>query len=296
MTAELIPPPPLPSQAEPWRGMTTAQREQAYSPSSCTGGDYRPFVAAYTQRSTAAVEQALGLGAKWQRCRYGSGADQWLQLCLPPQVSGVGSGVDSDIDSDSGKAGQPTASALPGLLVFMHGGYWQELSASDSLFAAAHCAAQDLGFAAINYTLAPLATVGGIVAECRAAVAWLVQHAARLGFDARNMVLAGSSAGAHLTAMVCAQSGWVQPRGAVLLSGIYDLQPLVGTGINQALGLTLQQAHALSPAAARLCAQPGVLGRHRDRRVQTPEPQLCRAAGGGRQRVRHARSGGPQPL
>jgi arylformamidase len=90
------------------------------------------------------------------------------------------------------------------------------------------------------------------VAECRTAVAWLLQHAVQLGFDASNVVLAGSSAGAHLVAMVCAAPGVTpgaaQPRGAVLLSGIYDLQPLVGTSINQALGLTLLEAQALSPA------------------------------------------------
>jgi arylformamidase len=219
---------------EPWRSMTAAQRGQAYSPSSCIGGDYRPFVAAYTQRSAAAVHSTQASGARWQRCSYGNQATQWLQLCLPPQVDGPLSPAHT--------------TALPGLLVFIHGGYWQELSATDSLFAASHCAAQGLAFAAINYSLAPQASVGGIVAECRAAVAWLVRHAARLGFDASNVVLAGSSAGAHLVAMVCAQAGAAQPRGAVLLSGIYDLQPLVGTPINQALGLTLQQAQAVSPA------------------------------------------------
>ncbi len=223
--------------AEPWRLLSDAQREQAYSPSSCIGGDYRPFVAAYKTRSAAAVQQAAAAGASWQRCRYGAGGEQWLQLCLPKKVSG----------------------ALPGLLVFIHGGYWQELGADDSLFAAADCAALGLGFAAINYTLAPQASLADIATDCRAALAWLVQQAARLGFDADKVVVAGSSAGAQLTAWVCIQPA-AQLRGAVLLSGIYDLQPLVGTSINSALGLTLTEAKAQSPAFAPLAGfAPGVV-------------------------------------
>ena len=31
-----------------------AEREQAYSPSSCIGGDYRPFLQQYQQRSDTA--------------------------------------------------------------------------------------------------------------------------------------------------------------------------------------------------------------------------------------------------
>lgn len=223
-----------------------AERERAYSPSSCIGGDYQPFIAAYAQRSRAARLHAIERGARWLEVRYGNGAAQRLDLCLP--------------------AASPPGGA--GLLVFIHGGYWQELSAGDSLFAAAQCAERGLAFCAVDYTLAPAATVAGIVAECRSALQLLADQAPQWGIDPARIVVAGSSAGAHLAAMVCLPT-WrdggrerprpLQPLGAVLLSGIFQLQPLVGTSINAALGLSVQEALAHSPALQPLRGFPPAL-------------------------------------
>ena len=238
---------PEPS-AAPWRALSSQAREQAYSPSSCIGGNYLPFINAYAVQSRAAHARCIALGAQWHELRYGALPAQRMDVCVP--------------------AKSVLRQPAPGLLVFIHGGYWQELSAHDSLFAAADCISQGVAFAALDYTLAPQASVGDIVAECRAALVYLTRQAARLGFDANNIVLAGSSAGAHLAAMV-AWPGWqpavgggdgggqgavqvgdgvFQVRAAVLVSGIYELEPLVGTTINAALGLTATAAQAQSPA------------------------------------------------
>ena len=214
--------------------LSDAERERVYSPSFCIGGNYQPFIAAYGEQSRAARERSLALGARWLELRYGSAAAQRMDLCLPAASAGSGAG----------------------LLVFIHGGYWQELSAQESLFAAADCAERGLALCAIDYTLAPAATVAGIVTECRAALQLLAEQAPQWGIDPARIVVAGSSAGAHLAAMVCLPT-WrdsgrerprpVRPRGAVLVSGIFQLQPLVGTSINAALGLSPQQALAQSP-------------------------------------------------
>ena len=140
------------------------------------------------------------------------------------------------------------------LLVFIHGGYWQELSKNDSLFPAPDCVANGIAFAAINYTLAPRAGVEKIVDQCRRAVAWLYQQSDALGFDRDRIFISGSSAGAHLAAMMLLK-GWQTTvglsdhavAGAILLSGIYDLEPLVGTYISRPLNLTAADAHGLSP-------------------------------------------------
>ena len=234
----------FPSQA--WRALTLQAREQAYSPSSCLGGNYQPFVTAYGVQSRAAAASCEALGAQWHAVRYGEGACQQVLVCVPAAM-----------------ASKP---ARPGLLVFIHGGYWQALSAHDSRFAAVGCARQGLAFAAVDYTLAPQASVGEIVAECRAALVQLVRDADRLGFDAQNIVVAGSSAGAHLAALV-AWPGWKGPggsaapavRAAVLVSGIYALEPLVGTTINVALGLDATRAQAHSPALLPLAGFPPCL-------------------------------------
>ena len=221
--------------------LSEAARERAYSPSSCIGGNYQPFIAAYGEQSRAARERASALGARWLEVRYGDAAAQRMDLCLPPAATAAATAAEA---------------GGCGLLVYIHGGYWQELSARESLFAAAPCAERGLAFCALDYTLAPAVTVAGIVSECRAALQLLAQRAPQWGIDAARIVVAGSSAGAHLAAMVCLPT-WqddgherprpLRPRGAVLVSGIFHLQPLVGTSINAALCLSPQQALAHSP-------------------------------------------------
>lgn len=243
------------SQADPtpgWRRLDAASRERAYSPSSCIGGHYQPHIQAYAERSRLAHA-----GPRCQRnLVYGQRAAQRLDLFVPePTVRPAD--PDADADADSGAAQRPGA-ALPALLVFIHGGYWQELSKDESAFSAGAALAQGLAFAALDYTLAPQATVADMVAECRQALAWLQRHASRLGFDRQRIVVAGSSAGAHLAAMTALPAAWAANpvRAVVLVSGIYELEPLVGTTINHALGLTVETAQVLSPALQPLAGFP----------------------------------------
>lgn len=226
---------------ETWRQLAPRELEREYSPSSCIGGNYLPLVTAYETRSAEARALCGKRGASWRRIQYGAAPTQYLELCLPP-------------------AGTPATRAKPALLVFIHGGYWQELSAGDSLFPAVGCIEQGAGFAAINYTLAPDASVADIVTECRLAMSWLLDNSDGLGFDAARVVVAGSSAGAHLAAMVALPSRSERRlRAAVLVSGIYALEPLVATPINAALGLTATTARQTSPALLPLAGFPDSL-------------------------------------
>ncbi|WP_189599021.1 alpha/beta hydrolase fold domain-containing protein, partial [Mesorhizobium sp. M4B.F.Ca.ET.190.01.1.1] len=92
----------------------------------------------------------------------------------------------------------------------------------------------------MNYTLAPHAAVSTIVSQCTNA---LISLAIRRPHT--RIVIAGSSAGAHLAAMLMSMN-WknfglnAAPfDGAVLISGIYDLRPLVATYINEPLQLNI---------------------------------------------------------
>lgn len=227
--------------------MSLEERERAYSPSSCIRGNYQPFITAYQTRSADARAECIALGATWSTYSYGQQAAQQLTLCLPCATNAP-------------------ATHPSGLLVFFHGGYWQELSAQDSLFPATACIQRGLAFAALDYTLAPAASVTDIVAECRRALVWLFQHANALGVDASRIVVAGSSAGAQLAAMVAMQGalpdgagGFFTVRAAVLVSGIFELEPLVGTSINTALGLDAVAAQQASPALLPLSGFPRAL-------------------------------------
>lgn len=194
-----------------------SEREVQYSPSSCIGANYRPFIAQYRHLSDRAKKAHPPISFS-----YGKGPSHTLDCYLPANPA-----------------------AKPPLVVFIHGGYWQELSKHDSAFAAPGCLAQDIAFVAIDYTLAPAATLDEIVAECRAATDWIVDHADEIGVDPERIVLAGSSAGAHLAAMTAQGSPAV--KGTVLVSGLYDLEPLMGTSINQALGLNVEVCRRNSP-------------------------------------------------
>lgn len=201
-----------------WRALSAQDREREYSPSSCIGGNYQPCIRAYIEQSAAARRAHPPT-----TIRYGATERQTLDLFIPEGV------------------------AQPPVLVFFHGGYWQELSKQESAFAAPGCVAHGIACAAVDYTLAPSATLSEIVAECRAAVASLGRF--------ERLVVAGSSAGAHLAAMV-ALVGDQRVKGAVLVSGIYDLEPLIGTSINEALGLDAATAARNSPLSQALKGFP----------------------------------------
>ncbi len=192
-------------------------REREYSPSSVIGGNYAPFVERY-QVDSARAHQTVPV----QRdLRYGTAPRALLDYFPGPGAAG-----------------------RPGLLVYIHGGYWQELSKDQSAFLAPAWHAAGFAHAVVGYTLAPEAGLPDIVSECRTALTWLQASAETLGFDAGNVVVAGSSAGGYLAA-ACAEGSPLSLRGIVSVSGIYDVSPLIGTSINDAVGLDATSAAAL---------------------------------------------------
>lgn len=215
----------------PLPALDAATREREYSPSSAIGGNYAPFIDAYRRESAAAL-RALPV----QRdLAYGASPRQRLDY-FPA----------------------PAGAVRPGLLVFIHGGYWQELSKTESAFLAPAWHTAGVAHAVVDYTLAPAASVAQIVEECVAAVAWLHARAADLGFAADAMIVAGSSAGAYLAA-ACAARDATPLRGIVPVSGVFDVSPLIGTSINEALGLDQASAATLNLLDGRRRFCPAVV-------------------------------------
>jgi arylformamidase len=202
-----------------------AARDRAYSPSSCVA-DLGMYLRHYVERSA----HARGL-LPWCELSYGSGSAEVLHFF--PAI----------------RSGAPAP-----LHVFVHGGYWQELSEAESSFAAPDFVSRGSAFAALGYGLAPRHRLDEIVAMVRKGVLWLHQHTAELGVDPDQVFLSGSSAGAHLVAM-CLLEGWLpaplHPRdvvgGATLLSGVYELEPLRNTYVGEAIGLGVDEAARNSP-------------------------------------------------
>ncbi len=204
------------------------EREREYSPSSrLHDGDFSPFITEYIDRSDAARRQH-----HLTTITYGSAPSNTIDLLTP---------------DPSTNPGAPTDGLRP-IHVFIHGGYWQELSKHESLFAAREVLNQGIALAAVDYTLAPEATLDAIVDECCAAIQAIRRTASDHGLDAEAMTVSGSSAGAHLAAMATLRlPPEDRPNSLILLSGIYLLEPLIGTTINDAVGLDQASARTLSP-------------------------------------------------
>ncbi|MDH3301902.1 MAG: alpha/beta hydrolase [Acidimicrobiia bacterium] len=212
-----------------WQTMSDEERERQYTPSTMLDGPLAPYLDAYARRSAEAYERV----DRVETIRYGPGAANTVDLALPAATT-VG--------------GTTAPDGLLPLHVYIHGGYWQLLSKRESFFLAPDCVARGMAFAAVDYTLAPAATLDEIVDECVTALTALHAVAPDHGVDPDSMVVSGSSAGGHLTAMTALKLPPDQRPAAVIpVSGVFELEPLIGTSINDAVGLDVERARANSP-------------------------------------------------
>ncbi|MBE0402201.1 alpha/beta hydrolase [Halomonas citrativorans] len=140
------------------------------------------------------------------------------------------------------------------LMVFIHGGYWQELDHTATDFLAERYLARGMAFASIGYGLAPTHTIENMMTQCIQGLE-AAYHALEESGGVWSITLGGHSAGAQLAYWV-AVSGRVPIDKLVLVSGVYDLTPLVETYVNAPLKLTKAQARALSPQFGELTALP----------------------------------------
>jgi arylformamidase len=138
-------------------------------------------------------------------------------------------------------------SAHPGgpIFVFIHGGYWQMRAKETFRFLAAGPLARGINVASVGYTLAPEATLREIVAEVGSAITWIAANMQRVA-DTRRLYVGGWSAGGHLTAMSLAHPA---VRGGLAVSGIFDLEPIRLSFLNQKLALEADDVPRLSPLA-----------------------------------------------
>jgi arylformamidase len=142
-------------------------------------------------------------------------------------------------------------------LLFIHGGYWRSLDKRDFSFLAPAWVDAGVSLVVVNYDLCPKVSIERSVQLMLAASVWLYRHAEEYGMDEDRLYVSGHSAGGHLAAMMLAAL-WpaverTLPRdlykGAIAVSGVYDLRPLVQVDwLNGDLRLDEASALKLSPA------------------------------------------------
>lgn len=141
------------------------------------------------------------------------------------------------------------------VVIYFHGGYWQRGDKSAYSFVAEPFVANGVDFILVNYNLCPDSSISLITSQAEAAISWIWRHGNDLRIDRERINVSGHSAGGHITGMMLTTSwrklGADLPAGLVKsgipLSGLYDLDPLRPTVLNEAVKIDEAVARTHSP-------------------------------------------------
>jgi len=210
-----------------WRQLGAAELIRQYDNRSAVP-EHPQIFADWAARSAATRERHVQV----VELAYGEHPRERLDLFRPeaPDVYGA-PGADSADDGDEAAA----------LHLFIHGGYWQALDKSYFSFVAEPLLAAGETVAICGYPLCPEVGLGDIIASLRRALLRL-----RSRCPARRLIVSGHSAGGHLAAALLACEPGIDC--AISLSGLFELEPLLATPVNDALRLDAGSARILSPA------------------------------------------------
>jgi arylformamidase len=146
------------------------------------------------------------------------------------------------------------ADGLAPVVVFFHGGRWSRGSKESNIESLATYNAAGVHFVSVGFTLIPDIDMDGLIGQCRDAIAWLWHNAATFGGDPERLFVMGKSSGGHLAGTMVV-TDWAAERGVpadvikggLLVSGMYDLEPVRLSFRNGFLGLDEETAMRNSP-------------------------------------------------
>jgi arylformamidase len=148
----------------------------------------------------------------------------------------------------------PGTDAGAPVLVYVHGGFWVLRTSKEFGFVARGPASRGVATVVTNYATAPAVTMGEMVRQTRAAVAWAYRNAPSFGGDPDRLHVVGHSAGGHLVATLL-MTDWEGEYGlprdiiksATAISGLYDLSPFPYTFLQPKLQLSASDVLEYSP-------------------------------------------------
>lgn len=134
-------------------------------------------------------------------------------------------------------------------IVFIHGGYWRGGTKENWRFPARTWRSLGLAWISIEYRLCPEVALECVVEDVQAALAHIDRKSNGFGIDTEKLHVVGHSAGAHLAAMAVQgiHDNRCNAASLTLISGLYDLEPLLFEDAQSWLRLDRKRAAALSP-------------------------------------------------
>ncbi|WP_180899524.1 alpha/beta hydrolase [Martelella soudanensis] len=165
------------------------------------------------------------------------------------------------LDIAFGESAAETLDIFPALdggpapvLVFYHGGYWRSADKAWFRFLARPFVERGVTVVLPNYGLCPAVTMDEIAGQCRRSFEWIWLNAASFGGDEARLFVSGHSAGGQIAAMLLAddwsglgsRSGF-PIKGVTAVSGLFDLEPIRLTSLNDDLRMDKAAARRNSP-------------------------------------------------
>ncbi len=123
----------------------------------------------------------------------------------------------------------------PGILFFHGGGFVSGSTATHDVYALGIAEGTGLPVVSVNYRLAPENPYPAAVEDAYHALAWIVEHADRLGLEADRLAVGGDSAGGALTAAVTLMA---RDRGGPAVAYQYLVFPVLDTDVDTGSYLT----------------------------------------------------------
>lgn len=170
-----------------------------------------------------------------------------------PHQAGVSYGPGENETLDIFPAEDGAADGAP-IMMFVHGGAWRSLSKDPFSFPAERFVTAGATWVATDFSLLPDVSLAEQVRQNRAALAWLYKNAGSFGGNPDQIYVCGHSSGGHVGGTLV-QDNWRADfglpedviKGAVLVSGIYDLEPVRLSARNDYVRLDELSAARLSP-------------------------------------------------
>ncbi|CAF0812995.1 unnamed protein product [Rotaria sp. Silwood1] len=216
--------------------------DRAYSPScwSHRFSDSEKVIESHVQTLTKATQCAqttIPCLLNWTVNSTSAFPDHAIDIYFPSNVTELL----PDIDSIKPKA----------IFVYIHGGYWQFFSRNESAFMAQTMSDAQIHTAVIGYPIAPHATIDQIVTCVEQALVKILKWAMK---SSSKVFICGHSAGGHLAATLLLIDWKTKYNidhqifgGFFLISGVFDLIPIVSTYVNKPLDMNISTAKNSSP-------------------------------------------------